>query len=239
LPPLVPSPQSSNDRPPKSKTAGLEVSNPAVVHFATRSIAMPAAIIPIVIPIPTPVPAAAPVVITIMAVAMAGRHDHDWPRPVCGRPPNDRPRMNWTRHDHDGREDRPWHHDHRRRTNGWRRRTDHPGRRREAEGDAEVEVRPRRGGDCESQGEGTDSDYGFGFHNGSFDEAALGRFGFSPLIELISALTVWRSMPVRRGGQQCQAQGARPITRVQTINAAESQDSPPAETACLLPVPNR
>jgi hypothetical protein len=179
---------------PQNVTAGLDATSPAVVWFGIRLIAMPTAVIPIVVPVAAIVPTPTPVAIVIMAVAMAGRHDHDGPWPVTGRPPDHGRRTVWPGNGHHHRgEDRPGHHDHRRRANGWRGRTEHPRRRREAEGDAEVEVRPRRGGDCKPEGEGTDSDYGFGFHNGSFDEGPGRRFEARPSIELIAGLSPARS----------------------------------------------
>lgn len=188
----------------QNKTAGLGASSPAEVLSAAWSITIPTTFIPVIIAIPASAPTAIPT--PIMAMVMNGRQDHHGPRPVSGRSPDHGRRAvrPGNGHHHRG-EHRPGYEDHRWRAHGRRRRTHYARWRREAEGDAEVEVRPRRRGDCESQGEGTDSDHGFGFHNGSFDEAPLRRFGFSPLIELIRASGVGNSEGRRLPSGNCGA----------------------------------
>lgn len=194
--------------PSEMPTAGRDAPSPAVAWSNVGSIAMPATLTTIIIPIAPPIPAAIPapvppaIVIPIMAVVMTRQHNHHRARPMKRRMDKNRPGMNRARQDQDRRRtDRPWRDDH-----GWRihrpgrdddwrraqrrgRRDHHPGRRREAEGNAEVEVRPRRGGNRESQGEGTDCEYGFGFHNASFDGHPRPRFEPRPLIELIASST--------------------------------------------------
>jgi hypothetical protein len=168
---------------------------------------MPATLTAIIAPpVPAPVPPA--VVIAIMAVMIARRHNQHRVRPVKRRMHNDRPGMNRARHEHHrrrayrpGGDDHWWringpgHHHDRRCAQRRRRRDHHPGRRWEAEGDAEVEVRPRRGGNRESQGEGTDAEYGFGFHNASTDAGRRRRFEHRPLIELIAPSTTGNQPP--------------------------------------------
>lgn len=204
--------------PAKIPTAGLDAPSPAVAWSNVGSIAMPTTLTAIIVPIAAPVPATIPapvppaVVIAIMAVMMARRHNHHRARPMKRRMHNDRPGMNRARHDHHRRrtyrprgDDHRWcvngpgHHHDGRRAQRWRRCDHHPGRWREAEGNAEVEVRPRRGGNRESQGEGTDAEYGFGFHNANTDAGRRPRFEPRPLIELIAPSTTGNQPPPGAG----------------------------------------